>query len=242
MQVLSNSAGQGTKVPTLLMFDYLRAFHRYKAVNPTTGRRNPTVTNHSWGTLVDLESWNINDIVQIVWRGSTYASTAGFNNPSGWTLNGIEADFGIAQSKTRIPLSYASINADVEDAIADGVVVISSAGNSDCYSVPQYNPDGSQHQDYDNYIWFSNQSPNTYNFCRGSSPASAQGVISVGWMDSTKNFQRDAASNFGPLIDVWAPGSDIISTWGKPGVIESDGTTLNIGIADTKYGGDPQYC
>ena len=58
MQVLSNSAGQGTKVPTLLMFDYLRAFHRYKAVNPTTGRRNPTVTNHSWGLSFTLESWN----------------------------------------------------------------------------------------------------------------------------------------------------------------------------------------
>ena len=239
MQVLSNSAGQGTQVPTLLMFDYLRAFHRYKPINSDTGRRNPTVTNHSWGTLIDLESWNINDIVQIVWRGSTYASTAGFNNPSGWTLNGIEADFGIAQSKSRIPLSYTSISADVEDAIADGVVVIAAAGNSDCYSVPQYNPDGSQHQDYDNYIWFSNQSPNTYNFCRGSSPASAQGVITVGWMDSTKNFQRDAASNFGPLIDVWAPGNKTISTWGKPGVIvDSDGSTLNIGIADTKYGGD----
>ena len=238
MQVLSNGAAQGTEVPTLLVFDYLRAFHRYKAVNPTTGRRNPTVTNHSWGLSFTLESWNINDIVQIVWRGSTYSSTAGFNNPSGWTLNGIEADFGIAQSKLKIPVSNTSINADIEDAIADGVVVISSAGNSDCYSVPQYNPDGSQHQDYDNYIWFNNQSPNTFNFCRGSSPAAASGVITVGWMDSTKNFQRDPASNFGPQIDVWAPGSDIVSCWGKPGVIQSDGTTLNIGIADTKYGGE----
>ena len=242
MQVLGNAAGQGTQVPTLLMFDYLRAFHKYKPINSTTGRRNPTVTNHSWGTFYELESWNINDIVQIVWRGSTYSSTAGVNNPSGWTLNGIEADFGIAQSKTRIPRSYTSINADVEDAIADGVVVIAAAGNSDYYSVPQQNPDGTQHQDYDNYIWFSNQSPNTYNFCRGSSPASAQGVITVGWIDYTKNFQRDAASNFGPLIDVWAPGNQTISCWGKPGVIvDSDGNVLNIGIADTKYGGD-NYC
>ena len=243
MQVLGNSAGQGTPVPTLLIFDYLRAFHRYKAVNPTTGRRNPTVTNHSWGTLYEWESWNINDIVQIVWRGSTYSSTPGFSNPSGWTLNGIEADFGIAQSKSLIPRLSPSMNADIEDAIEDGVVIIAAAGNSDCYSVPQQNPDGTQHQDYDNYIWFNNQSPNTFEFCRGSSPGCAKGVITVGWMDSTKNFQRDGASNFGPLIDVWAPGNQTISTWGKPGVIEdSDGNTLNVGIADTKYGGDPQYC
>ena len=243
MQVLGNASGQGTPVPTLLIFDYLRAFHRYKPVNPTTGRRNPTVTNHSWGTLYELESWNINDIVQIVWRGSTYSSTAGFSNPSGWTLNGIEADFGIAQGKSVIPRLSSSMNADIEDAIEDGVVIIAAAGNSDCYSVPRLNPDGTQHQDYDNYIWFNNQSPNTFEFCRGSSPGCAKGVITVGWMDSTKNFQRDAASNFGPLIDVWAPGNQIISCWGKPGVIaDSDGNAINTGIADTKYGGDPQYC
>ena len=51
MQVLGNGGNQGTPVPTNLMFDYLRAFHRYKAINPTTGRRNPTITNHSWGLI-----------------------------------------------------------------------------------------------------------------------------------------------------------------------------------------------
>ena len=49
MQVLGNDDGLGTPVASLLMFDYLRAFHRYKPINPETGFRNPTITNHSWG-------------------------------------------------------------------------------------------------------------------------------------------------------------------------------------------------
>ena len=242
MQVLGNASSQGTPVPTLLMFDYLRAFHRYKPINSTTGRRNPTVTNHSWGLISTLDSWNLNNIVQIVWRGSTYSSTAGFNNPSGWTLNGIEADFGLATGKNPLPGYSASLNADVEDAIADGVVVIGAAGNMDYYMVPQTNPDGTQHQDWDNYIWFNNQTPNTRYFCRGSSPNGAQGVVTVGYMSDVKNFSRNSSSNFGPNIDVFAPGTSIVSCFGKPGVIkDSNGGTLNIGNADTKYGGNNYF-
>ena len=39
---------------SLILFDYLRAFHRYKPINPETGLRNPTITNHSWGYRYDL--------------------------------------------------------------------------------------------------------------------------------------------------------------------------------------------
>ena len=31
------------------LWDYLRHFHKNKAINSATGRRNPTITNHSWG-------------------------------------------------------------------------------------------------------------------------------------------------------------------------------------------------
>ena len=41
----------GQSMPALLIFDYLRAFHLNKAVNPETGFRNPTITNHSYGGI-----------------------------------------------------------------------------------------------------------------------------------------------------------------------------------------------
>ena len=40
MQVLGNNSNTGTPVPDLLIFDYLRAFHRNKAINPDTGIKN----------------------------------------------------------------------------------------------------------------------------------------------------------------------------------------------------------
>ena len=243
MQVLGNAANQGSPVPTALMFDYLRAFHRYKPINSTTGRRNPTITNHSWGLIVDLEAWNMNNIVEIRWRGSSYTQS-GNPNPSGWTLNGIEADFGIAPDKNPLPGHSSALVADVEDAIEDGVVVIGAAGNMNCYMVPQTLPDGTQHPDWDNYVWFNNQSGSSIKYVsRGSSPNNCQGVVTVGNLSSTSNFKRMNTTNHGPNIDVFAPGDNIVSCFGKPGVIQdSSGNVINgIGSVDTKYGGDNYF-
>ena len=47
-------------------------------------------------------------------------------------------------------------------------------------------------------------------------------------------------TNHGPNIDVFAPGDNIVSCFGKPGVIQdTSGNVINgIGSVDTKYGGD----
>ena len=44
-------SGFGTPVTSTLVFDYLRAFHRHKKINPITGKKNPTITNHSCGSI-----------------------------------------------------------------------------------------------------------------------------------------------------------------------------------------------
>ena len=62
MGILSGGGGATFAGPsTFLCFDYLRAFHRYKPVNPETGHRNPTVTNHSWGYSYDLSLIHISE-------------------------------------------------------------------------------------------------------------------------------------------------------------------------------------
>ena len=43
------------------------------------------------------------------------------------------------------------------------------------------------------------------------SPASAPSAITVGAVD--KNNDKPAFSNFGALVDVFAPGVDVLSTW-----------------------------
>ncbi len=223
-------------LPTMIMMDYLRAFHRSKAINPETGHRNPTITNHSWGSGWDLgpngagifdTGYTISDITEIVWRGTTYSSSN--PGPSGWTMNGIHQDFGIGQSKTYIPSYSAAMAADIEDAIEDGVVVIASAGNSDFYvATDSTSPDWNNIVQFDtskvSFNMSAGQGRAYYN--RGSAPGNAPGAICVGSLDKASDFSKSSFSCYGEAIDVWAPGTHINSAFNS------------LGYNDAKYGGD----
>ena len=225
MQVLSNSANTGTPVPGLLIFDYLRAFHRNKAVNPDTGIKNPTITNHSWSygypldQILEKESLDLSDITQVIYRGTTYNSSN--PNPSGWTWAGLEADFGFAPNKMRINSHNTAICADVEDAISEGVVVVAAAGNNNFHCVK----DGDV--DWDNRVTFIGLGTVYYN--RGSAPGSSDNAICVGSLGNRHDFRRSTFSNFGPAIEIFAPGNNILSAYNSSG------------LADSKYGGAPNY-
>ena len=54
----------------------------------------------------------------------------------------------------------------------------------------------------------------------------------VGALDNSHQFKRSSYSNFGPRIDVFAPGNNIISAWGDPNVLTDGG-----GLVDGKWQG-----
>ena len=231
LQILGTMPSGQTLDP-LLLFDYLRAFHRYKAINPATGRRNPTITNHSWGysygnTINEFFPGGITpaDITNIFYNGVNYNSAN--PGPSGWTSAGIEADFGIGLNKTDIPADYAALQADVEDAIEDGVVVIAAAGNSNYHAVRNTDPE------YNNSVSLSGFG--TIAFNRGMAPGNAVGSICVGALNKDSAFTRATYTNFGPRVDVFAPGTNILSAWIDPANVT--GNLAGQGIADSKYGG-----
>ena len=58
------------------VFDYIRAFHRNKTVNTSTGRKNPTIVNNSWGQSIFPSEWALTDITAVTYRGTRY--TPGF--------------------------------------------------------------------------------------------------------------------------------------------------------------------
>ena len=183
------------------LWDYLRHFHKNKAVNSSTGRRNPTITNHSWGYSYNTVTEYLEDLTAVRYRG-TVTSLSGLTNPQKKTIledNGVPVPYSTIISS--VPARQASVDADIQDAINDGVIVISSAGNS------FWNCDTSSGNDYDNYV-IGNY---IYYHSRGSTPGSADNVICVGSIGSKVDEYKSVFSNWGERVDIWAPGSDIIS-------------------------------
>ena len=241
LQVLGNPSNQGTAVSTMLIFDYLRAFHRYKPINPETGKRNPTITNHSWGYGSNLagifdSGIDISDVGSVVYRGTTFSS--GNPNPSGWTMAGLENDFGISAWKRKFNADYIALKADIEDAIDDGVVVIAAMGNNDFYAAhPEPMHEG--HADWNNTVYFNNVG--TISFMKGSTPANTKGIIAVGALSTESDFRRATFSNFGPQVTVWAPGVSTVSAWVNPNGIHASTGLQGSGTPDGKYGGTNWY-
>ena len=183
----------------LYIFDYLRAFHKNKTINATTGKRNPTITNHSWGYAYN--NINLSTITAVTYRGFTTAVTGSDANKK--TI--LEANGVPVPGNTflfRMPYSYPALNADITDAIADGVIVVGAAGNS------YWNSAYIDNEDYSNSI-ISNSVE--YFHSQGSSPSVAPGVIVVGNIGAQQEEYKNESSNFGNRVDIWAPGTNIVS-------------------------------
>ena len=213
----------GQRFSGLYVHDYLRAFHLNKAVNSTTGRRNPTITNHSYGSAYYMQedggNFEFADLVSVTWRGTTYNS--GNPNSSGWTQSGVETDFGITFGAEYYPAYSAAIAADVQDAIDDGVVFVGAAGN-DNLLLAEYND-----ADWNNSLVYQYNASTQYSlyFCRGGAPNTPDvPVINVGALNNTRNFTRATFTQYGPGITVFAPGVSIL------------GASGNTGTDDTKSG------
>jgi len=210
-----------------LLFDYIREFHRTKAVNPITGYKNPTIVNNSWGSAyAPLKT----AVTNVFWRGTNY--TSGFTNNTNlenWGLVNYDA------SNIFIPVWLSSLLVDVEDTMSDGIILVGAAGNE------SFKIDASGGTDYNNAITWSG---NTRNYHRGSWNTVAGNAICVGSVSILKNESKADYSNCGSRIDVYAPGTMIISAIHTEAVTVAD--PRNSSYRLTKYQGtsmaSPQVC
>lgn len=204
----------------LLQYDYLRAFHRYKSINPLTGKRNPTVTNHSYGYSAIIP---ITSITAVNYRGTNFTNTT--NNTirdMNWLKDRNLYTFSNSGvNSIYYPYRSAADEADLLDAVNDGIIVIAAAGNDFCRSV------SSSHPDYSNTVTHTGSGAATRNYCRGSSPGATDKVISIGNIDSytpesyyttaettASEFleEKSSSSHYGDTVDAWAPGTSILSS------------------------------
>ena len=172
----------------------------------------PTVVNASWGYFREWPT----DKQYHVYRGTQY------------NTNQLRPDQGMVNNE-RHPQRVTSIDSDVEDLVAAGVHVVSSAGNFG------YKMDVVDGLDYDNYYREQNSSTNYY-WHRGGSPAASNGAINVGAVDfDDPNGQEKIVffTNVGPRIDVFAPGAAIQGALDAGGFYDTE--------VGQPYGPDPTF-
>ena len=214
-----STAGGGNGISgidwTSVLFEYIRHFHNNKPINAATGRRNPTIVNNSWGSLATDSNILLSNINEIKYRGVA-TSLSGMTVAQKRTalqsrrIPVPPSTYGSPYNSDRLPrmgIRNAAVDADIEDAMGDGVIFIGSAGNS-------YWPiDKSGGNDYDNILVVNGVS---YYCSRGSTPGNTEtsngNSISVGAISMYTNDRKVYFSNCEERVDIWAPGVYIQSS------------------------------
>lgn len=223
---LEGAGDSGTGISISDCFDVIKLWHRNKPVDATTGYKRPTVVNASWGYTTSFARTSINSIT---WRGNTYSGVdidtyikkGNYGlAPIGTVVAG--PDIGTYLTSIRIN----SVDVDVEELIDEGVIFIAAAGN---HYTKIERPGG---EDYDNYVTVGGLPKYQH---RGSSPSSNL-CIKVGCLDSSSYSsaldQKATFSCCGDGVDVYAPGSNIISC---TSTIQVKGSNVEY-YADSNFG------
>ena len=183
------------------IWDYIREFHANKPINPNTGRKNPTIVNASFGAApYDFATADFERITETTYRGVTTRDSAGLTY-SQMVDGGIYPNNG-----PEIPVYNTAASTDVEDTIADGIIVVAAAGN-ESFRVADAND-----QDYANTYKFVYQGTEYIGYThRGTVPGAVPGVICVGSLGAETVETKSSFSNTGSRIDVFAAGEFINS-------------------------------
>tara|TARA_B110000459_G_scaffold32548_1_gene33858 strand:+ start:7117 stop:9207 length:2091 start_codon:yes stop_codon:yes gene_type:complete len=245
-------------------FDLQKVFHQYKPVNPTYGTKDPTLSSNSWG----FRNWYKSG-THYYWRADAAVAYSGVGEPyitatdaAGAVIPQTEPGFvsWLGQQgdsgRWKSEMYDNSMTQAGDELTQAGVIMITSAGNS---NQQQVTPD---HPNYDNRI--SNNNTNTfyqdtfnefgYNVTgstnrRGfpqhigkTESQTAQGnatvkfpAINIGCLDDdmTNSYDQDRKVNYsdmGSAIDLFAPGDGTLAA-------TKDTFGLNVARSDASYSG-----
>ena len=190
---LEGTGDSGTGISVTDCFDVIKLWHRNKTPDPRTGLKRPTIVNMSWSYIRTLSGLT----------GGNYRDTL-------WSGTGPITGYGMIFQANTHGVRIGSVDTDVDELLAEGVIVCHSAGN---YSQKIDLSDGI---DYNNYY---TDSSGTVYYHRGGSPmgtaTSGNAAIVVGNLSNnllTGLERKNLTSEMGPRVDVWAPGTNIMST------------------------------
>ena len=177
----------------------IKGWHNNKS-DPATGYKRPTIVNMSWGY-----GGYSHNVTNVVYRGTSVSS--GWSGISRDTAHGIVGSYRSSTYGYRVVDRRTSVDTDVQEMIDAGIHVCCAAGNS--YQKVDI-PSGA---DYNNY--FVSSTWGTIYYHRGGSPFDDEAMI-VGNVDSNTHSggleQKAGSSENGPGVDIYAPGTNIISS------------------------------
>ena len=227
-----------------LVWDFIRAWHNSKPINPETGRRNPTVTNHSYNSTIRpghaTLSAGFGLIERFTYRGQLFDPgrelTVAELQARGCYVNGTNASM-------KIPIHFSTRFQDIEDAHDDGIISTGSGGN-DSWKIVMPGD-----QDYNNiarcqyevvagtFVDFD------FLIHRGSGAQSGYiNQITVGALSNDVDEAKADFSNCGNKITVYAAGEGIISSLLTGGQADSRNGAYQLGKYQGTSMAAPQVC
>jgi len=192
IDALAGDGDSGTGFSTYYSQDIIKGWHNNKPVDPVTGVKRPTVVNMSWQSVSPFSNITGGNYRGTAWSGTARDSSKGM---IGYPKNGIYY-FGSRN---------AGLDADIEEMIDAGIHVCIASGNH--YQKCDV-PGGS---DYDNIVY---RSTGSGYYHRGGSPFSSRAFM-VGNVDRSTTGtldQKRSSSACGPAVNIYAPGTNIVST------------------------------
>ena len=197
---------------TATYWDYIRQWHNNKPINPDTGRRNPTVSNHSYSFRrgkISGSYTNGDGVGAMFYRGAVfdpYGSEGRDLTDAELEARGIVVD---GSGNWIIPSWATSSQADSEDAKNDGIIFVVSSGNDSMKTTKSGT-------DYDNVVYWRSGSNQYYSSSYSQRTVSRSGAsnsdaIVCGSLDTVKNDRKASFSNCGNACNIHAAGYGIVS-------------------------------
>jgi hypothetical protein len=224
MSAIADPTGMGIEAS----YDLMKIWHKNKPVNPSTGVKNPTVINGSWGYQAAFTS---SSTVNYKFRNSTgtFTGNDAVTNQVTAMKDGLSNQVAGAYKSWSSSSRSNSTDTAGSELMDEGVIYVAAAGNNNQrLGVGVADPD---RLNYMSDVWFGSTDPRP-EFPAGTVPSNhrdwmnPQGigfdevndfhpVICVGAMDefieNNLSERKASYSNNGPGIDVWAPADETLS-------------------------------
>jgi hypothetical protein len=142
----------------------------------------------------------------------------------------------------RIPARVTSCDTDIQTAMNEGIIFVGAAGNG------LWKHDLPGGLDWNNTFEMASRYPASvtqpYYYMRGTSPTANDlnmPNICVGAVDANSTDQKSYYSDCGPGVDIWAPGTNIISTY-LSGASDARNASYFFGKINGTSMASPQVC